>query len=66
MVITNKYQQNEGRLKGSCLFGKVESGQVEKGQNCVILPGGILCKVKDIQDNVQKSAFEGQIVELSI
>ena len=48
MTIQNCFQQFEGKIRGQILFGKVESGRVEKGEKYVILPQGIVCTVKGI------------------
>ncbi|KAM3129022.1 hypothetical protein pb186bvf_018866 [Paramecium bursaria] len=66
MLITNKFQQNEGKLRGTIIFGKIESGQIEKGQTYVIIPHGIVCKVKEINDGKTNYAAEGSIAEISI
>ncbi|CAD8192792.1 unnamed protein product [Paramecium pentaurelia] len=61
-TILNRFQQSEGKLRGTCLLGKLHSGQLEKNINYVILPQGIFCEVKD----VERQSMEGDIVEIKI
>lgn len=37
-TILNRFHQNEGKLRGTCLFGKLNSGIIEKNKMYVILP----------------------------
>ncbi|CAD8198741.1 unnamed protein product [Paramecium octaurelia] len=61
-TILNRFHQNEGKLRGTCLLGKLHSGQLEKNINYVILPQGIFCEVKE----VERQSVEGDIVEIKI
>ncbi|CAD8104850.1 unnamed protein product [Paramecium sonneborni] len=61
-TILNRFHQNEGKLRGTCLLGKLHSGYLEKNINYVILPQGIFCEVKE----VEKQSAEGDILEIKI
>ncbi|CAD8089611.1 unnamed protein product [Paramecium primaurelia] len=61
-TILNRFHQNDGKLRGTCLLGKLHSGQLEKNINYVILPQGIFCEVKE----VERQSVEGDIVEIKV
>lgn len=79
--ITNTYNNNQsyGKLKGSCIGGKVEGGVLELKKNYIIMPQAVTCTVKDIlindlggngiinKDNDKVTfAFPGQVVDCSL
>jgi hypothetical protein len=48
VIVNSAYNQSTGKIRGLCVAGRVDTGYVEKGAKCLVLPACSQITIKGI------------------